>query len=208
MFAITAKEKNNSAKYVETMLNSFTNTSDGINTLKIIINYVAKTSSKQSDLRNVDDKVFEDSKLTANYLEKAIDYMIEVATEGEKSYSTGELAKYFGVSITAINKWIKEGRFKDVKRTEKNKQLKISENTLWRSTQGEFISVKEIIEMYGDDTKISEDENLKFIMEDIKFFEEKYGGTFEETLKVKEKKSPMEEADLREWLYLISKVKN
>ncbi len=208
MFAITAKEKNNSAKYVETMLNSFTNTSDGINTLKIIINYVAKTSSKQSDLRNVDDKVFEDSKLTANYLEKAIDYMIEVATEGEKSYSTGELAKYFGVSITAINKWIKEGRFKDVKRTEKNKQLKISENTLWRSTQGEFISVKEIIEMYGDDTKISEDENLKFIMEDIKFFEEKYGGTFEETLKVKEKNSPMEEAYLREWLYLISKVKN
>lgn len=208
MFAITAKEKKNSAKYVETMLNSFTNTSDGIDTLKIIINYVAKTSSKQSDLRNIDEKVFEDSKLTVNYLEKAINYMIEVAAEGEKSYSTGELAKYFGVSITAINKWIKEGRFKDVKRTEKNRQLKISENTLWRSTHGEFISVKEIVEMYGYDTKISEDENLKFIMEDIKFFEEKYGGTFEETLKVKEKKSPMEEADLREWLYLITKVKN
>jgi transposase len=48
----------------------------------------------------------------------------------EKSYSTGELAKYYDVSITAINKWINQGRFKNIERAEKNKQLRISENTL------------------------------------------------------------------------------
>lgn len=161
MFAITAKEKKNSTKYVETMLNCFMNTSDGIDTLKIITNYVAKTSSTQSELRNIDERVFEDSKLTANYLEKAINYMIEVVAESEKNYSTGELAKYFGVSITAINKWVKEGRFKDVERSERNKQLRISENTLWRSTQGELVPIKYIVEMYDEDISVSREEELK-----------------------------------------------
>ena len=206
MFAITSREKENSAKYVKTMINNFMNTSDGVDTLKIITNYVAKTSSKQSELRNIDDKVFQDSKLTAEYLERAMNYMIEAAIESEKSYSTGELAKYFGVSITAINKWIKEGRFKDVERTEKFKQLRIPENTLWRSTQGEFVSVKEIVEMYEPAINISEEEHLKFIKEDIRFFEKKYNGTFEETLNLKENKSPMEETDAREWSYLITKI--
>lgn len=206
MFAITAKEKKNSAKYAETMLNSFMNTSDGIDTLKIITNYVAKTSSKQSELRNIDEKVFEDSKLTANYLEKAINYMIEVAAESDKKYSTGELAKYFGVSITAINKWVKDGRFKDVERSERNKQLRISENELWRSTQGELIPIKDIVEMYNEDTSMSREEELKYINKNIQFFEKKYEGSFESTLKFKENKSPMEETDASEWGYHLRRL--
>ena len=206
MFAITAKEKKNSAKYAKTMLNSFMNTSDGIDTLKIITNYVAKTSSKQSDLRNIDEKVFEDSKLIANYLEKAINYMIEVAAESEKDYSTGELAKYFGVSITAINKWVNENRFIGAKRTERNQQLRISEDTLWKSSQGDLIPIKDIVKMYGEDTKISKDEEMKYIMDEIKFFEKKYEGSFHNTLAHKEDLSSIEETDASEWLYLLKRI--
>ncbi|APC39275.1 MerR family transcriptional regulator [Clostridium estertheticum] len=207
MFAIKAKEKINSSKYADTMLNSLMNTPDGIDTLKIITNYVAKTSSKKSELRTIDEKIFENSKLIKNYLKKAIDYMIEVALESEKTYSTGELAKYFGVSITAINKWVKEGRFADVERSEKNKQLRISENTLWKSNKGELIPIREIVEIYGEDIEISKNEEIIYIMEDIKFFEKKYGGIFKETLEHKENKSSVEEADAREWLYLVKKIK-
>lgn len=148
MFAIKAQEKENTSKYVNTLLNNLMISSDGIDVLKIIMNYVAKMSSTQSELRNINEEIFENKHLIESYLNKAIDSMIEATIIHSTNYTTGELSKYFGVSITAINKWIDQGRFIGVERLEKNKQIRISENTLWKSRNGNTIPVKQIVETY------------------------------------------------------------
>lgn len=43
-------------------------------------------------------------------------------------------------------------------------------------------------------------------MENIKFFEKKYGGTFENTLKFKQNKSQIEETDANEWAYHLRRL--
>lgn len=208
MFTITPQEKVNTPRYAKVILDSLNRTDDGLEALKIITNYVAKTSSKQSELRKVDENIFANTQLAEVYLEKALNYMIEVAVSDEVAYSTGELAKYFGVSITAINKWVNEGRFIDIKREGRNKQLRISENTLWKAPNGETIPVKEVVDMYQKDNNLDPQEELRHIEEDIRLFEEKYNGRFEDKLKFKENKSSEEEADSREWSYLLKRVQN
>nr|WP_286674443.1 helix-turn-helix domain-containing protein [Clostridium sp. ZBS14] len=131
--------------------------------------------------------------------------MIEAAVEEEINYTTGELSKYFGVSITAINKWIDQGRFIGVERLEKNKQVRISENTLWKSRKGNTIPVKQIVETYIEETS-SNKERISAMKECIKFFENKYGGSFENVYKNKKDISPEDEANFREWEYLLSEI--
>lgn len=205
MFAITTKEKLNLSKYVNTIKSNLMTSEEGLDVLKIIINYVAITSSNQSELRMIDEKILKNENLMENYLNKAIDSMIEATVEEEKSYTTGDLSKYFGVSITAINKWITEGRFKDVERLEKNKQIRISENTLWKPRKGRFIPIKEIVETYKEEI-FSEEEEIISMKESIKFFEKKYGGSFEDVSKNKKDIYPEDEANFREWEYLISAI--
>ena len=204
MFAIT-KEKKNISKYVNTIKNNLMTSEDGVDVLKIIINYVAKTSSNQSELRSIDEQTLKNENLMESYLNKAIDSMIEAAVEEETSYTTGELSKYFGVSITAVNKWIDQGRFIGVERLEKNKQIRISENTLWKSRNGNTIPVKQIVETYIEET-FSDEERMNSMKEAIKFFENKYGGAFEDVSKNKKDISPEDEANFREWEYLLSAI--
>ncbi|NFE96252.1 helix-turn-helix domain-containing protein [Clostridium botulinum] len=205
MFAIKAQEKENTSKYVNTLINNLMISSDGIDALKIIVNYVAKTSSNQSELKNINEEIFENKNLIKSYLNKTIDYMIEAAVEEEINYTTGELSKYFGVSITAINKWIDQGRFIGVERLEKNKQVRISQNTLWKSRKGNTIPVKQIVETYIEET-FSDKERISAMKESIKFFENKYGGSFESVSKNKKDISPEDEANFREWGYLLSEI--
>lgn len=203
MFAIT-KEKKDISRYVDTIKNNLMTSEDGVDVLKIIINYVAKTSSNQSDLRNIDEQTLKNENLMESYLNKAIDSMIEAAVE-ETSYTTGELSKYFGVSITAINKWIDQGRFIGVERLEKNKQIRISENTLWKSRNGNTIPVKQIVETYIEET-FSDEERMNSMKDAIKFFEDKYDGAFEVVSKNKKDMSLEDEANFREWEYLLSEI--
>lgn len=202
MFAVT-KEKKNVSRYVNTIKNNLMTTEDGVDVLKIIINYVAKTSSNQSELRNIDEQILKNESLMESYLNKALDSMIEATVEAETTYTTGELSKYFGVSITAINKWIDQGRFIGAERLEKNKQIRISENTLWKSRNGNTIPVKQIVDTYIE-KNISDEERINSIKDAIEFFEKKYGGIFEVVSKTMKDISPEDEANFREWEYLIS----
>ncbi len=204
MFAIT-KEKKNISKYVNTIKNNLMTSEDGVDVLKIIINYVAKTSSNQSELRSIDEQTLKNENLMESYLNKAIDSMIEAAVEEETIYTTGDLSKYFGVSITAINKWIDQGRFIGVERLEKNRQIRISENTLWKSKKGNTIPVKQIVETYIEET-FSDEEEMNSMKDTIKVFEDKYGGAFEDVSKNKKDMSPEDEANFREWEYLLSET--
>ncbi|MCM3359535.1 hypothetical protein [Psychrobacillus sp. MER TA 171] len=75
-------------------------------------------------------------------------------------YTIRQLACYFGVSITTINNWIKEGRFIGVERTEKNGQAQISANTLWRARTGKLYPISLIINDWETGQEKKEEINL------------------------------------------------
>ncbi|MGB4440443.1 MAG: helix-turn-helix domain-containing protein [Sedimentibacter sp.] len=137
--------------------------------------------------------------------------MADVAMKPKSNitYTTGQMARIFGVSITTINNWIREGRFKGVASKEKNKQSRISENTLWESSNGEQILIKEIAKMYKKQNieSISKEEEQKILKGEIEFFENKYNGNYNETLLNKEDKTDEELLDESEWKYLLKRVK-
>jgi len=124
------------------------------------------------------------------------------------TYTTVELARIFGVSTTTINNWIHEGRFKGIVSKEKNKQSRISESTLWESSNGEQISVKKIAKMYKKQNieSISKEEEQKILKNEIEFFESKYSGNYNETLLNKECKTEEELSDESEWKYLLKRI--
>ena len=77
--------------------------------------------------------------------------------------------------------------------------MRIPENAMWHSSNGELIPVKEIVEMWNKvkakQLSLSKDEERIILQNEIKFFENKYGGTYEKNLNFKEHVS---EAELRD----------
>lgn len=207
MNALKAERNFNTAQYAN-ILFSLINTSEGNELVKVILQYVGITSPSHSDLKDIDEKSLKDSRVIKKYLSEALNSMIEVTKHDEKFYTTGDLAKYFGVSITSINKWIDSGRFKGVERTEKNKQARISENTLWKSRKGDLVTIKSIVDKYEEE-QFTDEEELNSALNSIKFYEDKYGGSFDKVSKrLKNTEiSNKDAAALREWEYLISIVK-
>lgn len=121
---------------------------------KLLFNYTINTS--QSNMWNgskfLDDSIINDEKKFTEYKDSLINYIIDIATQSlpVKEYSTGELSRVFGVTITSINNWINEGRFIGFEKKQKNKKVKIPENILWKSLSGESIPIKEIIKNYEE----------------------------------------------------------
>jgi len=132
------------------------------------------------------DNIFVSKEQTAELILKLIKSMRDAeSADTHIQYSTGELAKYFGVSITAINKWICEGRFIGVEKKEKNKQIKISSTTEWRALTGQLYPVYEIVNDYKA-REAQREENSKakterqMLLEAIEVFEHKYDKSFVE----------------------------
>lgn len=134
-------------------------------------------------------------------------------------YTTGEISKFFGVSITTIHNWIEEGRLTGVDKYERNKQVRIASNAVWKAQNGTEYTISEIVRMYNEEqdklkaiTKGRRNKQLKtdldYILDDIKFFESKYNGTYENTLKGKENRTYEEDRDAHEWSFLLGRVKN
>ncbi|KZL88394.1 helix-turn-helix domain protein [Clostridium magnum DSM 2767] len=127
-----------------------------------------------------------------------------------ESYSIGEIAKYFGVSITTINNWLKEGRFLGVPGRAKNK-TRISENAVWISSTGERFCIKDLIAEAVENEKkraaSSKNEEKNALMEVLSYYEEKYGDTYEK-IKNKVSKTSEELRDLSEWRYILERVKS
>lgn len=177
---------------------------------KIFSNFIAKAYPNKR--LHFDETAFKDNKAMANNMGKMIKYMVQIASEGIsiKNYTTGQLSKYFGVSVTSINNWIKEGRFTRVDREAPKKQARIPENAEWRSANGELIPVKEIIETwekhYAERQKLSKEDEREALVNEIKFLEERYGGKYEDTLLVKENKTDVELQDQQDWKYLLKRL--
>lgn len=215
MITITQMEKRRAQEESQTIYSLIANQAPEL--FKVLVAYFERTAPSgalerlyqvlrsEADLANPELLLFV---LTQMSEVAAADMMLT-----EKLYSTGELAKIFGVSITTIHNWIEAGRFIGVEKRTRNKQVRLSESTLWTSPAGARVSIKEVAHIYA--TQYSERihtpmETLQAITSDITFFENKYHGEFRNTLGKKidsgEGLSPEESRDAREWLYLLRKV--
>lgn len=197
--------------------------------LKVLVTFLQKTTpvkiELQDNVRELLEKHLyrEDNPVVFEELKKFWGIMVSVAQEEEiaKTYTTGQLARFFGVSITTINKWIASGRLLGAERTVRNKQARISEHTIWVSPTGEQVPVREIVDRYVE--KQSKEINtadmddaqynllrIKEIVETINFYENRYGGTYEEV--VREKGDPFTSDDWqwgregKEWNNLLKDI--
>ncbi|WP_249861172.1 helix-turn-helix domain-containing protein [Paenibacillus konkukensis] len=145
----------------------------------------------------------------------SIRLMAEVVNHAQpvKVYTTGELARIFGVSVQAINKWIDEGRFLGYRREGKNRHNRIPETISFVMRTGEMISVREVVDMYErqnqehEVVELNPDEQRDSILDEISSFMRKYGGTYEMTLGAKAERTIREDRDASIWLALLDELR-
>lgn len=196
-------------------------------TLKVLFNFIKKTTPMSIELQSEVRRILEQYPYQGMHaalqedLQKLGSILVRVAQEEEvgKTYSTGQLAKYFGVSITTINNWIAAGRFIGVERSERNKQARISENTIWISPANEKVPVRDIVEAFERNQKILSQgsgnlpgnlDRIRYIVDTINFFENRYGKPYKEV--IKDKGSPDDSDDWiwaregKEWRLLLEEI--
>ena len=140
-----------------------------------------------------------------------VDFVECVAdAESVRQYSTREIARYFGVSITTINNWIAEDRFVGIQKSGPRKHARIPESALWRTSTGEGIPVQEIIQAYEATAPRphTPEDARKQHWEDLQRLQTKYGGTFEATLGARQPQSLEEERDTWEWKYVLNVLRS
>lgn len=179
---------------------------------KVLANYVDKTNANNLQYSQLNESNLKDKKQLVSYVEEVLKFMSTVAVEESvfsPTFTTGQLAQYFGVSITTINNWIKEGRFVGVERPETNKQVRISANTMWKSRTGKHFSVAQIIEDYEkENADLPEEQDEKvFLINQLAGYEQKYGGSIQEFLGSRnvETLTAEEESDLEAWKYFTKR---
>lgn len=206
---ITEYEKVKAIQHTDDLASILVNNGEGALYYKIFANFITK--SYPTKKLQLEDSAISNNTMISN-LSEMLKYMVMIAAEGasQKLYTTGQLSKFFGVSITSINNWINEDRFIGIQRSTSNKQVRIPENTMWRSNNGELIPVKEIVEMWDNEhskrLNMTKDEERMAIQNEIEFFEKKYGGLYENTLKLKEQITESELQDKKEWEYLLKRI--
>lgn len=127
--------------------------------------------------------------------------------------STGELARIFGVSVQAINKWIDEGRFLGYKREGKNRHNRIPETLSFAMRTGEVLPLQEVIAMYERQRQARQIEaadasgHRDAVLDEIARLMKKHGGTYEMTLGVRSDRSAEQERDASIWLALLDELR-
>ncbi len=206
---ITEYEKEKAIEHTDDLASLLVNNCEGLLYYKIFANFITK--SYPAKKLQFEDSAISNKTMISN-LSEMLKYLVTIATEeaSQKLYTTGQLSKFFGVSITSINNWINEDRFIGIQRSNRNKQARIPENTMWRSNTGELIPVKEIFEMWemehSNRLNMTQDQEKIAIQNEIKFFEDKYGGLYENTLKLKQQITDSELQDKKEWEYLLRRI--
>lgn len=148
-------------------------------------------------------------------LRELIVLMAETVNQAQpvRAYTTGELARLFGVSVQAVNKWIDEGRFLGYKREGNNKHNRIPETLSFSMRTGEALPLREVVTMYEyqlqeqQTGELSEREHRDAVLDEISRFMKKYGGTYEMTLAAKMDRSVQEERDASIWLSLLDELR-
>jgi len=123
-----------------------------------------------------------------------------------KIYTLSEVSRLMGASEPLILYWISLGRFPGVTLEEPV----FRPDTKCVSPYGETLTIAEIEELYhqeqkrlGRDKPITLEEEIQILKDEIRYFEDKYGGPFEKTLGAKRELSSDEERDAVEWESLM-----
>lgn len=148
-------------------------------------------------------------------LRELILLIVETVNQAQpvRTYSTGELARIFGVSVQAINKWIDEGRFLGYKREGKNRHNRIPETLSFALRTGEVLPLRDVVSMYERQLQeqqageLSEDEHRDAVLDEISRLMKKYGGTYEMTIGAKADRTVQEERDASIWLALLDELR-
>ncbi|WP_199620212.1 MerR family transcriptional regulator [Paenibacillus alkalitolerans] len=127
-----------------------------------------------------------------------------------RGYTSRDLAKFFGVSQTTINKWVKQGRFEGVSRTYEGENLYFSPATWFTSPNGKKYRISDIVAQYEEkhaaDNSNSKNE-LAIAEEQIAYYTNKYKGKYEDTLGAKQDQwTPQEEMDAHTWKFYLKKL--
>lgn len=178
----------------------------------LLINLLSAYIEKTSDGKRID--IYRSEKNSVERLEEILSYMAEVAVaeeENHKYYTTGELSKYFGVSITTINNWVNEGRFVSVERRKQHEQLKVRDDVKWKARNGETFLVSDIVlEWEGEQKAVGlnlyDYDEKAFLQNQIILYEKKYLGSYESTLGHKENWTAEEQTDATSWNYFRKKL--
>ncbi|WP_281890116.1 helix-turn-helix domain-containing protein [Paenibacillus sp. YYML68] len=148
-----------------------------------------------------------------NDLQAIIRVMAEALNQAQpvRTYSTGELARLFGVSVQAIHKWIDEGRFLGYTREGKNRHNRIPETIAFAMRTGEFIPLQEVVQMYERQQQEQQidpsyTDHRDAVLDEISRLMKKHGGTYEMTLSTKPDRTAEEERDASIWLALLDEL--
>lgn len=139
--------------------------------------------------------------------------------ETAQLYTTGQLAKYFGVSTSTINNWIDAKRFIGFSREKKNKQARISDSTVWISGTGENLTVAEVVKLYEENQKRLQSKPeyedkigyMRYLVETVTYYETRYDNRKYENV-VAEKGDPSMTDDIiwsregKEWRSILREV--
>ncbi|HVJ49257.1 hypothetical protein [Desulfitobacterium sp.] len=207
---ITEYEKAKAIQHSEDFASILVNNEEGALYYKILANFITK--SNPINEFKFDESILRNNNEMINSLSEMLKHMVIVATANDslKYYTTGQLSRFFGVSITSINNWINEDRFIGIQRSTRNKQVRIPENTMWRSSNSELIPIKDVVEMWDKEhsnrLNLNKDDELTALKKEINFFEKKYEGSYEKTLKLKNQFTESELLDKKEWEYLLQRI--
>lgn len=176
-------------------------------------------------LEDFDESIFENKNVLKEKFNILLQHALQVATTPvaasaehppisteaiPKEYSPSQLGKFFGVSVTTIHNWIKQGRFVGVAIAGDNKHNRISGNTAFITAAGEHLLVRDVVEMWHKqeaetDTLEHGESKLEHYTRLIAEYEQKYGGEFERTLGAKKTLTPEESTDAEIWLHLLGR---
>ncbi|WGU93394.1 helix-turn-helix domain-containing protein [Paenibacillus dendritiformis] len=195
------------------------------NEYSVLLFKVLALSLKDNDsfLHQWDESIFADKEKFRECFDSLLKHAVAIAeTSTEdiqpksyvptslKTFTSGELAKYFGVSQTTITNWHKEGRFEGIT-YHPGKQLRVPEDTRFRLASGGVIPISEVVEMWHKENgSVKEDTELEFLTRQVALYEEKYKGEFRNTIgrKPQENWTVEEETDARAWQYFLSRQAN
>lgn len=186
---------------------------------KVLVNYIQKTAPI-GKLQGIESwSQVQTPETMKKSLSELLQSIVEIASAttqiSVKVYTTGELSRIFGVSITTINKWIQSGRLIGIHKEGEQKQARIPESAVWINTSGEQFTIREVIERFPNKAlqsrKSMPHDELKAIVDDVVFFEGKYGGEFKNSriaIKITncEELTAEEQRDVDEWKYLLSRL--
>lgn len=182
-----------------------------------LANYIEKTSYEKPNAILQEVQLCLAEQNTHRALQRMLVHMVTVGTSEEtldmRMYSTGEIARFFGVSVATVNNWVNQGRFLGVEKGERFKQVRIPENAVYQASTGVHTTVAEAAEAYEHEQlrlnrtrPLSDAEELAELVNAVVHFEKKYEGTIEETLGLRPKLTPEEARDAQQWRGLLRSI--